>query len=237
MMRELVGVENMLDKLLREACSAVLHDILITGLELIEKNYDTNEEQVIETMELAFLNDELLEIEDFMKILATNNIKTFLEIKVDVFEGIDGINNIKTIKYIMKYLCNNLGIKFTTTFAFKFFRQIQFLMYEKFQSPDPEQSPIIPTYEQMMADIENLNTINRHYIKLCQILNVKPEPEAIYEDSEAIAEEIRELNKDKDFNGIIQLTNGNYMQINAYFESLEELSEEEFKELFKVAKK
>lgn len=190
-----------MERIINEIAESCVKEAIMTGAEYIENGES-------KPCNYAYLHGDLLDIEDFIEILATNNIREFLNIKIDNEEY-----GIQSYKECIKLVCHCHSIKFTNTFVMKVFRACQKIMCDLFISPDYEEVEVIPTYEQMMADIENLNRINYLYIKLCQVAEVNPEPLAIYSDIKA-----NEYEADKN-----QLTVfiGNVMQVQLFYELLE----------------
>lgn len=198
-----------MESVIKEVAESCVKEAIMTGAEYIENGES-------KPCKYTYLHGDLLDIEDFIEILATNNIRDFLNIKVDNEEY-----GIQSYKECLKIICHGHGIKFTNIFVIKVFRACQKMMCDLFISPDYEEVEIIPTYEQMMADIENLNRINYLYIKLCEITGVNPEPEAIYNYIEEDKPNKSEVNRHEIDGSKSTVFIGNEMQVQLFFESLE----------------
>ena len=194
-----------MESAIREVAESCVKEAIMTGAEYIENGEST-------PCKYTYLHGDLLDIEDFIEILATNNIREFLSIKVDNDEY-----GVSSYKECLKIICYSHGIKFTNTFVMKVFRACQKMMCDLFISPDYEEVEFIPTHEQMMADIENLNRINYLYIKLCQVAGVNPEPQAIY--NYIYKDEPNKSEVDKKNESTVFI--GNAMQVQLFYELLE----------------
>ena len=169
--------------------------------------------------QLVYLNKELLDIEDFIEILATNDLRTFLKIECRYDD------DYSTVKNSIKFMAQVYGFKFSNAFVVKCFREVQKSMANLFISPSPEEEPVdvVPTYQEMLDNMENLNRINYLYIKLCQAIDVKPDENNIYYD---VAVDNKETtvtaHNEEERTSHDMVLEGNAMQIQVFFNKLEE---------------
>lgn len=169
--------------------------------------------------QLVYLNKELLDIEDFIEILATNDLRTFLKIECRYDD------DYSTVKNTLKFMAQSYGFKFSNAFVVKCFREVQRSMASLFISPSPEGKPVgvVPTHQKMLDDMENLNRVNYLYIKLCQAINIEPNENNIYYDVAVDNEEttVTAHNEEEQTTHDMVLE-GNAMQVQVFFNKLEE---------------
>lgn len=200
-----------INDMILEGCTEFVQDIVMNGAEFPDG-----------TLEMAYLDGELLDIADFMHILATNDIKKFLNIEM-AYE-IEEIGK-NTIKSLIKLVCLSEGYKFDNAMARRFFRTSQKIMAEMFISPEPEEVDEIPEFEV----IETLAEINKDYIKLCQVVGLEPDKESYYYDKEtkeANEKQKEKLLKENPTDGKVNTFQGNYMQVNLYMARMVEMAKE-----------
>ena len=200
-----------INEMILEGCTEFVQDIVMNGAEFPDG-----------ILEMAYLDGELLDIADFMHILATNDIKKFLNIEM-AYE-IEEIGR-NTIKSLIKLVCLSEGYKFDNAMVRRFFRTSQKIMAEMFISPEPEEVDEIPEFEV----VETLAEINQNYIKLCSLVGLEPDKESYYLDSEVV--EANEKTKEEmlalsPIGGKENVFQGNYMQVNLYMDRMVEMAKE-----------
>lgn len=167
--------------------------------------------------QLVYLNKELLDIEDFIEILATNDLRTFLKIECRYDD------DYMTVKNSIKFMAQVYGFKFSNAFVVKCFREVQRSMASLFISPSPEETPLTPTHQEMLDNMENLNRVNYLYIKLCQAIDVEPDEDNIYYDVVVDNKETTVTAHDEEERTTHDMVLvGNAMQVQVFFNKLEE---------------
>ena len=191
----------------KNACQELVDNVVMNGTEFSDG-----------TLKLAYLNGELVELEEFMEILATNNIRKFLEIQHEV-----GDNEFEDAKTCIKAFCAVGGVKFSNAIAMKVFRNCQRIMCDMFDSPDKNYIKDIPWFEGSDDEdveelVSELNSLNQWYVKLCRVLGVEVNEFAIYTEQEEQDEVLDEESKRE---GVTFVMRGNVMQVNRFFERFE----------------
>ena len=147
-------------------CLELIEEVIINGAKMDGEIYNG-----------TFLDGKPLELEEFMNILVTNNIRRFLQIEMD------NDDKMTSYKDMIKLACVAIGVKFSNAITMKVFRTCQKLMAENFIAPELQDVEVMPIYEDMnevMEDFDKFSNINKLYVTLCKMTNVEVESSAIY---------------------------------------------------------
>lgn len=147
-------------------CLELVEEVIINGAKMDGEVYNG-----------AYLDGKPLDLEEFMNILATNNIRQFLQIEMD--------NDVEMTSYkdMIKLACVVMGVKFSNATIMKAFRTCQKMIAENFIAPKLQEVEVMPIYEDMnevMEDFDKFSSINKLYVTLCKMTNVEVNSRAIY---------------------------------------------------------
>lgn len=99
-----------MNELLKDMLYDLVVDVVSNGMVFIEDR---------EIVKIAYENNKLLQLDDFVSIMNSSNIKRFLNIELRYEEHEGGSHS---IKWFLKQLCNNNGLKFDNAMMMKMFR-------------------------------------------------------------------------------------------------------------------
>lgn len=158
----------------------VQDEILMNGMIIVWGE----QEEVIE--ENVFSNGKLVTLIDYMKILVNNDIKTFMNMEMNLHLDDDLILPVK-INDFLKMGIQMYGLKYDGTISYKLFRMFQKRLCEifgtdknSFEYIDSEDN-VPNTDEDLEVAYESFNELNKLYIDLCKMVdNGYYEPSAIY---------------------------------------------------------
>lgn len=141
----------------------VQDEILMNGMEVCMGGHWFTDER-------AYSNGKLLTLKDYMKILVNNDIKTFMNIEINVQIDDDFKLPVK-INNFLRMGIQQYGLKYDRSISYKLFRMFQKRMAEIFST---EEFDLIESEEDVPTEMDektynSLNELNRLYIDLCRM--------------------------------------------------------------------
>lgn len=163
-----------INKELRELVDNIQEEILMNGMEVCMGGHWFTDER-------AFSNGKVITLKDYMRILVNNDIKTFMNIEINI-QIDDDLKLPVRINDMLKISIQQYGLKYDRTISYKLFRMFQKRMIDVFTT---DEFDILDSWDDVPTVMDeksynSLNELNRLFIDLCMMIYGNWEPEDCY---------------------------------------------------------
>lgn len=153
-----------INKELKELVDNIQEEILMNGMEVCMGGHWFTDER-------AFSNGKVITLKDYMRILVNNDIKTFMNIEINI-QIDDDLKLPVKINNFLKMGIQQYGLKYDRTISYKLFRMFQKRMVDVFTT---DEFDILDSWDDVPTVMDeksynSLNELNRLFIDLCMMM-------------------------------------------------------------------